>query len=277
MNNEIKDFTVAQLRGFFTEIGLSPELTEKAIKDYERYRASELDELFFLSASELRDIKTLKDVINRKAIKNGEDLVEEILLNYLWYIDTKSKIAETYQKTKDWITVFNTDVYSDSYEAQESFIDYVEEVYQTKIKDIKQLQELTGIVKLNSWDEKLKDFKPVGEAEAKENAIRELDETLTRARFNKFSRALGRALDEGAKYKDLIQIQPKDYGLPESWRYCLASDQYTTILWAISLDYFLREPGFIVLAPKPRDIAEDLEAPLSVIMDAIKDCNIWRA
>lgn len=277
MNNEIKDFTATQLRGFFTEVGLSPELTEKAIKDYERYRASELNELFFLSASELRDIKTLKDVINRKAIKNGEDLVEEILLNYLWYIDTKSKIAETYQKTKDWATVFNTDVYSDSYEAQESFIDYIEEVYQTKIKDIKQLQELTEIYKLNSWDEKLKNYKLVVDEEAKENAIRELDETLTRARFNKFSRAVGRALNEGAKYKDLIQIKPQDYGLPESWEYCLASDQYTTILWAISLDYFLREPGFIVLAPKPRDIAEDLEAPLSVIMDAIKDCNKWRA
>lgn len=277
MNNEIKDFTATQLRGFFTEVGLSPELTEKAVKDYERYRASELNELFFLSASELRDIKNLSDVVNRKAIKNGLDLVEEILFNYLRYIHTKSKVAETYQKTKDWATVFNTDVYSDSSNSQESFIDYIEEVYQTKIKDIKQLQELTGIYKLNSWDEKLKDYKPVGEAEAKENAIKELDETLTRARYNKFSRAVGRALDEGAKYKDLIQIKPQDYGLPESWRYCLASDQYTTILWAISEHYFLREPGFIVLAPKPRDIAEDLEAPLSVIMDAIKDCNKWRA
>lgn len=277
MNNEIKDFTATQLRGFFTQVGLSPELTERAIKDYERYRASELNELFFLSASELREIKTLKDVFNRKVIKNGEDLVEEIFLNYMCYIGYKSQIIETYQKTKDWATVFNTNVEIESYEAQESFIDYIEEVYQTKIKDIKQLQELTGIYKLNSWDEKLKDYKPVGDEEAKENAIRELDETLTRARFNKFSRAVGRALDKGAKYKDLIQIKPQDYGLPESWRYCLASDQYTTILWAISLDYFLREPGFIVLAPKPRDIAEDLEAPLSVIMDAIKDCNKWRA
>jgi replicative superfamily II helicase len=277
MNNEIKDFTATQLRGFFTEVGLSPELTERAIKDYERYRASELDELFFLSATELRDINTLSDVINRKKIKNGEDLVEEIFQSYMQYIDYKSQIAETYQKTKDWATVFNTDVYSDVYEAQESFIDYIEQTYQTKIKDIKQLQELTGIYKLNSWDEKLKEYKPVGDEEAKENAIRELDETLTRARFNKFSRAIGRALDEGAKYKDLIQIQPKDYGLPESWRYCLASDQYTTILWAISLDYLLAEPSFTVLTPKPRDIAEDLEAPLSVIMDAIKHCNKWRA
>jgi replicative superfamily II helicase len=277
MNNEIKDFTATQLRGFFTEVGLSPELTERAIKDYERYRASELDELFFLSATELRDINTLSDVINRKKIKNGEDLVEEIFQSYMQYIDYKSQIAETYQKTKDWATVFSTDVDTDSYEAQESFIDYIEQTYQTKIKDIKQLQELTGIYKVNSWDEKLNKHKPVGDEEAKENAIRELDETLTRARFNKFSRAVSKTLNEGAKYKDLIQIQPKDYGLPESWRYCLASDQYTTILWAISLDYLLAEPSFIVLAPKPRDIAEDLEAPLSVIMDAIKDCNIWRA
>jgi hypothetical protein len=277
MNNEIKDFTATQLRGFFTQVGLSPELTENAIKDYERYRASELDELFLLSASELRDIKTLSDVINRKKIKNGEDLVEEIFQSYMQYIDYKSQIAETYQKTKDWATVFSTDVDSDSYEAQESFIDYIEQTYQTKIKDIKQLQELTGIIKVNSWDEKLKEYKPVGDKEAKENAIRELDETLTRARYNKFQRAVSRALNEGAKYKDLIQIKPKDYGLPESWRYCLASDQYTTILWAISLDYLLAEPSFTVLTPKPRDIAEDLEAPLSVIMDAIKDCNKWRA
>ncbi len=279
MSNEITDFSAIQLREAFTQTGLPPELTERAIKDYMRFRASELDELFLLNEYQLRDFKTVRDIVigSRKKLKDGNELFDEILFNYLSYIDYKSQIAETYQKTKDWATVFNTDVYSDVYEAQESFIDYIEQTYQTKIKDIKQLQELTGIYKLNSWDEKLKEYKPVGDEEAKENAIRELDETLTRARYNKFSRAIGKALDEGAKYKDLIQIKPQDYGLPESWEYCLGSDQYTTILWAISLDYFLREPGFIVLAPKPRDIAEDLEAPLSVIMDAIKDCNKWRA
>ena len=279
MSNEITDFSAIQLREAFTQTGLPPELTERAIKDYMRFRASELDELFLLNEYQLRDFKTVRDIVigSRKKLKDGNELFDEILFNYLSYIDYKSQIAETYQKTKDWATVFNTDVYSDVYEAQESFIDYIEQTYQTKIKDIKQLQELTGIYKLNSWDEKLKEYKPVGDEEAKENAIRELDETLTRARFNKFSRAVSKALNEGAKYKDLIQIQPKDYGLPESWRYCLASDQYTTIVWAISLDYLLAEPSFIVLAPKPRDIAEDLEAPLSVIMDAIKDCNIWRA
>ena len=262
MSNEITDFTETQLRELFTKVGLSRDLTERAIKDYERFRASELDELFFLSASELREVNTIRDVINRKATKNGWDIVDKILQDYLFYIDSKSKIAENYQKNKDWARVFYTAVYSDSSVDQESFIDYIEEVYQTKIKDVKQLQELTGIYKLNRWDNKLKDYKPVGEVEAKNNAIRELNEVLTGARFNKFERAIKKALVEGAKYKDLIQIKPEDYGLTED----SGKKQYTTILYAISSEYLLAEST--VLSPKPRDIAEDLEAPLSVIMDS---------
>jgi hypothetical protein len=190
----------------------------------------------------------------------------------------KSQISETFKKTNNWATVFSTDVYSDSYEAQEGFIDCIEETYQTKVKDVKQLQELTGIYKVDSWDEKLKKYKPVGEDEAKKNATRELNETLTRARYNKFKRAIEIALREGAKYKDLIQIKPEDYGLTESWEYCLSSDKYNTILWAISSEFLLAEPGFIVLAPKPRDIAEYLEAPLSVVMEAfLMTRKVWKA
>ena len=141
MNNEIKDFSAIQLREAFTQTGLPPELTERAIKDYERYRASELDELFLLRKYELNDINTIKDLItrNRKKLKDGNEIFDEVLYTYLSYIDYKSQIAETYQKTKDWATVFTTDVYSDVYEAQESFIDYIEQTYQTKIKDIKKL------------------------------------------------------------------------------------------------------------------------------------------
>ena len=188
----------------------------------------------------------------------------------------KSQISETFKKTNNWATVLNTDVYSDIYEAQEGFIDCIEETYQTKVKDVKQLQELTGIYKLQSWDEKLKDFKPVGDLEAEKNAIRELDEVLTRARFNKFHRAIKKTLLEGGKYKDLIQIKPEDYGLTESWEYCYTSNQYNTILWAISEEYLLAETT--VISPKPRDIAKYLEAPLSVVMEAfLISRKVWKA
>jgi hypothetical protein len=169
-------------------------------------------------------------------------------------------ITEAYSKSKSWEDVINSDYFnSDENTSMEAFIDLVEDVYKTEIKDIKQLDKLTGLITLLPKE-------------------LTLEFILTSSRYSKFNRAISKALDEGAKYKDLIQIKPKDYGLPETWSGCLSSDQYTTILWAISFSYYLNEPGFTVLAPKPRDIAEDLEAPLSVIMDAfLISRKVWKA
>ena len=169
-------------------------------------------------------------------------------------------ITEAYSKSKSWEDVISSDYFNSySYGSMEAFIDLVEDVYKTEIKDTKQLEELTGLITLLPKE-------------------LTLEYILTSSRYSKFSRAISKALEEGAKYKDLIQIKPKDYRLPESWSGCLSSDQYTTILWAISDSYFLAEPGYTVLAPKPRDIAEDLEAPLSVILDAfLISRKVWKA
>ena len=87
-------------------------------------------------------------------LRIGGEIVADILKVYLHYLNYKKQIAETYQESKDWGVVFSTSVYSDVNEAQESFIDYVEETYQTKVKDGKHLQILTGITHLDSWDSK---------------------------------------------------------------------------------------------------------------------------
>jgi len=139
---------------------------------------------------------------------------EATLRDYLKY---KKQIAETYQESKDWGVVFSTSVYSDENEAQEAFIDYIEETYQTNVKDGKHLQKLTGITHLDSWDSKAgKYITPDTEEEAKENAIRELEETVLNSRYSKYFRALKKALQEGAKYKDLLQIdlRTSDYLRP---------------------------------------------------------------
>jgi hypothetical protein len=169
-------------------------------------------------------------------------------------------ITEAYSKSKSWEDVFSSDYFnSDENTSMEAFIDLVEDVYKTEIKDTKQLEELTGLITLLPKE-------------------LTLEYILTSSKYSKFSRAISKALEEGAKYKDLIQIKPKDYSLPENWSGCLSSDQYTTILWAISFTYLLNEPGYTVLAPKPRDIAEDLEAPLSVIIDAfLISRKVWKA
>ena len=261
----------ATLRDIFTQAGLNSDLTERAIRDYQRYRESELSSLSILSGNDIRQIgaEALEDKVRNLII--GGSIMLEILRDYLRYLNYKKQIAETYQESKDWGVVFSTSVYSDVKDTQEAFIDYVEETYQTKIKDAKHLQNLTGITHLDSWDSKAgKYITPDTEEEAKENAIRELEETLIVSRHSKYFRALEKALQEGAKYKDLLQIKPQDFGLPKTWSGCLGSDQYSSILWAISFEFLINEPRSLAWLPSLRTIAEEIQAPYSVLMDCYK-------
>jgi len=190
------------------------------------------------------------------------------------YIKHLKEIREVYEESKDWNKVISTAVYSDVDEAQEAFIDYVEEVYKTKVKDAKHLQKLTGITHLDSWDSKAgKYITPDTEEEAKENAIRELEETVINSRYSKYFRALEKALQEGVKYKDLLQIKPQDFGLPKTWSGCLSSDQYSTILWALSFEFLINEPASLMLLPDLRSIAQEIQAPYSVLMDCYNLTN----
>ena len=83
-----------------------------------------------------------------------------------------------------------------------------------------------------------------------------------------YYKALRTALENGAKYKDLLKIDPKDFNLPETWGsfFGRPANKENSILKAISKEYLLIES--IVIHPSLRDIAEDLEAPYSVIMEA---------
>jgi len=268
------DYSEVTLRDIFTQAGLNSDLTERAIKDYQRYRESELSSLSILSGNDIRQIgaEALMDKVIK--MRRGGEIVNDILKDYLSYLNYKKEIAETYQESKDWGVVFSTSVYSDVKEAQESFIDYVEETYQTKVKDGKHLQKLTGITHLDSWDSKTgKYITPDTEEEAKENAIRELEETVINSRYSKYFRALEKALQEGVKYKDLLQIKPQDFGLPNTWRGCLGSDQYSSILWALSFEFMINEPGLLMLLPDFRSIAQEIQAPYSVIMDCYNLTN----
>ena len=270
-DKSLVDFSEIQLREIFTKAGLNSQDIDKAIADYMRYRESELSSLSILSYKDLQSLGA--DAFTEEVFKlrQGGEIVEEILRAYLRYINYKKQIAETYQESKSWDKVITTAVYSDVKEAQEAFIDYVEEVYKTKVKDAKHLQKLTGITHLDSWDSKAgKYITPDTEEEAKENAIRELEETLINSRYSKYFRALERALQEGATYPELLKIKPKEYGLPEKWNNVLGLDQYSTILWALSFEFLINEPGDLMLLPDLRSIAQEIQAPYSVLMDCYK-------
>lgn len=268
------DYSEVTLRDIFTQVGLNSDLTERAIKDYQRYRESELSSLSILSGNDIRQIGSEALADKFRPLRSGREIVADILRDYLRYLNYKKQIAETYQESKDWGVVFSTSVYSDVNEAQEAFIDYVEETYQTKVKDGKHLQKLTGITHLDSWDSKAgKYITPDTEEEAKENAIRELEETVIASRYSKYFRALTTALEGGATYPELLKIKPQDFGLPKTWSGCLGSDQYSSILWALSFVFLIDEPASLMLLPDLRSIAQEIQAPYSVLMDCYNLTN----
>jgi len=243
------DYSEVTLRNIFTQAGLNSDLTERAIRDYQRYRESELSSLSILSYKDLQSLGA--EALADKVRSRGE-IAAEILRDYLRYINYKKEIAETYQESKSWDRVITTAVYSDENEAQEAFIDYVEETYQTKVKDGKHLQKLTGIT---------------------EETLESLEETVINSMYSKYFRALEKALQGGAKYKDLLQIKPQNFGLPKTWSGCLGSDQYSSILWAISYEFLINEPASLILLPDLRSIAQEIEAPYSVLMDCYNLTN----
>jgi hypothetical protein len=242
-----------------TDLGVRAEDIPSIVADINRYYDNRLT-TYKLSGGK-GDKEGIKDFFS-----DPGEVIIEIVKDYWRFYNYKKEIAETYQESKSWVKVFSTHVYSDIKDAQET--------YQTKIKDAKHLQKLTGITHLDSWDNKAgKYITPDIEEEAKENAIRELEETLINSKYSKYFRALETTLKTGAKYKDLLQIKPQDYGLPKTWSGCLGSDQYSSILWALSFEFLINEPASLMLLPDLRSIAQEIEAPYSVLMDCYNLTN----
>ncbi len=172
-------------------------------------------------------------------------------------------ITEAYSKSKSWEDVITSGYFNlDEDTSLEAFIDLVEDVYKTKIKDAKQLDKLTGLTTLLSKEPNIE--------KGKEPT---LEYILTSSRYSKYFRALEKALQEGATYPELLNIKPQDFGLPKNWSGCLSSDQYSTILWALSFEFLIDEPGGLMLLPDLRSIAQEIQAPYSVLMDCYNLTN----
>ena len=172
-------------------------------------------------------------------------------------------IKEAYSKSKSWEDVITSGYFnSDESNSMEAFIDFVEDVFKTKIKDAQQLDKLTGLTTLLPKEPNIE--------KGKEPT---LEYILTSSRYSKYFRALETALEGGATYPELLKIKPKEYGLPETWSGCLSSDQYSTILWALSFEFLINEPASLMLIPDLRSIAQEIQAPYSVLMDCYNLTN----
>ena len=91
--------------------------------------------------------------------------------------------------------------------------------------------------------------------------------------YNRYFTTIEDMLEAGAKYKDILLLNPKDFNLPEKWSGTLAENKEEVILWAISFTYLINEPAGLMMLPNLRIIADEIEAPYSVLMDCFKLFN----
>jgi len=101
-----------------------------------------------------------------------------------------------------------------------------------------------------------------------------MEHTLILGMFNRYFTTIEDMLEAGAKYKDILLLEPKDFNLPDQWSGTLAKNKEEVILWAISFTYLINEPGNLMMLPNLRAVAEEIEAPYSVLMDCYKLFNV---
>lgn len=194
-------------------------------------------------------LKDYKDTVIDKAVEDFKNMSE---VRDTLYTESYNRLKALGDEGKSWGDLF-TEIYEDEPSLNEIFVRLVEEQEGVKITSAKQLQELTGITKIG---------------EDKKEAIKQIEDTFIKAMVYRYEASLETALKSGANYKELLKIDPKEFNLPESWGsfYNRPANKESSILKAIADEFLLIES--IVIHPDLRSIAEEIEAPYSVIIEA---------
>lgn len=287
MKEILREIFEPRLKNRMEELqAFTPEEIERITRSFITYLEGGFKDIALLSELDLKnlDARTLSKRMD--VLKNSDWLEWE----FFRYMEFRKKIEDEYRESESWGKVFSTHVYEYSEDAQEAFIDAVEAKYQTKIKDAEHLSRLTGITELYNYWDKEKGFLDDEEAEAlakktkrplnslkatpkqsREEALRQLNETLIASRSAKYHRALKVAIEKGANYNELLNIEPNNYGLTtEPWQSWGANTKQGSILLIIAEKFLLHLPGGLMVRPSLRAIAEELEAPYSIVMEAYK-------
>ena len=229
------------------------------IKPTEEEVKKEIDTLFKIASDIVIKSREFKDTLYKKSYDKLKALVDEGI---------------------DFQTIF-TEVYDDESYLNDIFIRLIEDKNKVAITSAKQLQELSGITEIyGEWDNETEKIKPYPgkeaistKKEAQEEALKQIEDTFIQGMYNRYFTTLEDMLEAGAKYKDILLLSPKDFNLPDQWSGTLAKNKEEVILWAIGFTYLINEPGSLMMLPSLRAIAEEIEAPYSVLMDCYKLFN----
>lgn len=282
MSELIHDKVVKEiLQELVGEPGKKQPFAESLLNNYLQDLQAQV-QLLLKSGSEVEDLQEyyLQELGGRVVDNVVEALIKSSEFKDSLYKKSYERLKALGDEGKSYGDLF-TEIYEDETYLNEIFVRLVEETEGVAITSAKQLQELTGITELYGyWDAEKGETVPYGDKkptkkEAQEIAYKQVEGAFISAMSYRYSKALENILESGGKYSDLLQVKPSFFNLPETWSGCLPTDQYSSILWAIENAFLIGEPNTSV-RPDLKTIAQEIEAPYSVLMDAHKICNKWK-
>ena len=219
--------------------------------------------------------------------KDINALLERVVSTIIKSREYKDKL---YKKSYDKLKALGDenksygDLFSEIYDDEEYlcdiFIRLIEEEEGVVITSAKQLQEFTGIEEIKGyWDADKGEIVPYKDKtistkkEAQEEAKKQIEQTFIQGMYNRYFTTIEDMLEAGAKYKDILLLSPKDFNLPDQWSGTLAKNKEEVILWAIGFTYQVNERGSLMMLPSLRTVAEEIEAPYSILMDCYNIFN----
>jgi hypothetical protein len=271
MNEETKNISIFEkvfmeiVREYFydpeTEDFIKP-YAEKILKARSGHILNNLPKSYSLEqpipASELSELMD--------ALKESGQAETLILTNEV----SQALYEKTYKAFRDsssetWQDLF-AEIYPNESFIQEIFVRLVEEQEKIEITSAKQLQDITGITHIYGyWDAEKGETVPyegkkiVTKKQAQAEAYEQVEETFIKAMQFRYERFLKERLRSGDKYKDLLEVNPSSFYLPEDYK-------ETAIKRAVSQYFELWDTSR--LKPDFGSIAEKIDAPYSFVIKA---------
>jgi hypothetical protein len=211
------------------------------------------------------ELREIMDALNESG--QMETLVFTKEVSEALYEKTYEAFRESSRENETWQDLF-TEISPDERFLHEIFLRLVEEQEKIEITSARQLQDITGITHIYGyWDEEKGELAPyegkkiVTKKQAQAEAYEQVEETFTKAMQFRYERFLKERLRNGEKYKDLLEVNPSRFYLPEDYK-------ETAIKRAVSQYFELWDTSR--LKPNFGSIADKIDAPYSFVINASK-------
>ena len=170
------------------------------------------------------------------------------------------EIIKNHKKNQDWNKVVTHKSFTPHTTYMAALVDYVEEVYGITVENGEHLQKTIMLNKKSI--EGIEMFFSIGYGKGTIFDIMIADQ-----KYTKYLRDLENAIQNGAMYEDLFNIEPMKFSMMVNKKKYPTTNQYDTIIRVIADVFHIRRENELQFYPNLRVVAKEMEMPYSAAMD----------